>query len=87
MLGGIRQLRGSHVDINVGGEAFEQQVLILERNYLDIYGPGPPEGPRLTPTYDNWGSSTLPNYVVGEQFGATLNFHEGSRDHQTISVK
>ena len=71
--------RKTHVDINVGGEAFRATgVTILERNYLDIYGPGPPEGPRLTPTYDNWGSSTLPNYVVGEQFVPTLNFHEGS---------
>lgn len=69
----------THVDIDVAGEAFRATgVMIRERNYLDIYGPGPPEGPRLAPTYDNWGNSTLPTYESGEQFTPVLNFHQGA---------
>ena len=63
----------------LAGEAFRATgVMISERNYLDIYGPGPPEGPRLAPTYDNWGNSTLPTYESGEQFTPVLNFHQGA---------
>lgn len=69
----------THVDVDIAGETFRATgVMIRERNYLDIYGPGPPEGPRLAPTYDNWGNSTLPVYTPGEQFVPTLNLHEGS---------
>lgn len=68
----------THVDIVVAGETFRATgVMIRERNYLDIYGPGPPEGPRLAPAYDNWGNSTLPLYTPGEQFVPALSLHEG----------
>jgi len=69
----------TYVDIEVANETFRATgVMIRERNYLDIYGPGPPEGPRLTPTYDNWGNSTLPLYTAGEQFQPVLDLHQGA---------
>jgi len=68
----------THVDVDVAGEMFRATgMMIRERNYLDIYGPGPPEGPRLAPAYDNWGNSTLPLYTPGEQFVPSLSLHKG----------
>jgi DNA topoisomerase-3 len=46
------------IDINYGGETFSAHgVIVLERNYLDVY------------VYEKWNSSPeLPKFIVGEQF-------------------
>ena len=45
--------------------------MIKEYNYLDVYGKGPIEGPRLDPSYDSWANNTLPTYHVGQTFTPT----------------
>lgn len=60
------------VEIEMGGESFRATgIMIKEYNYLDVYGKGPAQGPRLDPIYDSWANNTLPTYHVGQQFEPT----------------
>ena len=68
------------VEIEMGGETFRATgIMIKEHNYLDVYGRGPANGPRLEPSYDGWVSNGLPTYRVGEEFAPTdLRLDQGS---------
>ena len=56
------------VTIEMGSEHFKATgLMIKEMNYLDVYGKGPSQGPRLDPSYDSWSNNTLPTYHVGQQ--------------------
>ena len=68
------------VEIEMGGETFRATgIMIKELNYLDVYGRGPANGPRLEPSYDGWVSNGLPTYRVGQAFAPTdLRLDQGS---------
>ncbi|XP_077967820.1 DNA topoisomerase 3-alpha-like isoform X2 [Styela clava] len=55
------------VEIELGGEKFTAQgLMIIERNYLDIY------------IYEKWNAKTIPVYEVGEEFEPRIEMTEGA---------
>jgi DNA topoisomerase-3 len=74
------------VEVDCAGEGFKANgLMITDRAYLRIYGPGPifpPNGPRLQPYFDNWNAQEeLPSFEDGEQFQPS---HKNLRDSETV---
>ena len=74
------------VEVDCAGEGFKANgLMITDRAYLRIYGPGPifpPDGPRLQPYFDNWNAQEeLPSFEDGQQFQPS---HKNLRDSETV---
>tara|TARA_B100000475_G_scaffold200744_1_gene185946 strand:+ start:401 stop:2659 length:2259 start_codon:yes stop_codon:yes gene_type:complete len=74
------------VEVDCAGEGFKANgLMIADRAYLRIYGPGPlfpPDGPRLNPYFDNWtAQEELPTFEDGERFQPS---HRNLRDSETV---